>query len=179
MWYLTIFDKQGLGSNIPFNLVEGRSTLIIAMDIDRFGRTNTVRKRGSLELWQPLDKHKSNFITYIANDENGDEKTWLDIVLHRKSCIKSLMSNITKLPEINLVNNVHRLTHGNLKDLTQLFTEAGMMTEKIQEYINRVPSSCIPCYSSLRLKNTKILSVKNFAKEINNELQADFLTIKI
>lgn len=53
-----------------------------------------------------------------------------------------------------------------------------MTTTKMRKAIDKVISSCNMCASSGRPGNTTKLSLKHINKEFNNEVQADFLTIK-
>lgn len=101
-----------------------------------------MQEKEFFEFKRPCDNHKRRFLTYISNDSNGDERMWIEIAPHRRSSITSLVTNIRKRPEINLVKRVHRYTHGNSKELIDLFTEAGMMTKKIRKAIDKVVSSC-------------------------------------
>lgn len=114
---------------------------------------------------------------YVAKDSKGDERLWVDIVPHANSCVKSLMANIKKRPEICMVKKVHRFTHGNEKELEALFREAGLLTPKIKNAIAKIESSCITCATSGRPVQTKKISLKHVNKEFNVEVQADFMTV--
>lgn len=158
--------------------MECSSPLIIGLDIQKYGSTNNTRKQNFFEFKGPKDNNKRKFFTYIGDDANGDERIWLDIAPHRRSCIKSLISNTNKRPEINLVKKVHRFAHGNKKEISHLFTEASMMTYKLEKNIDKVTSSCIPFASSGRPTKTKKHSLKHVNKEFNTGVQADLLTVK-
>lgn len=45
-------------------------------------------------------------------------------------CVTLLMDNIKTRPDINLVKNVPRFTHGAAKEMINLLTEAGMVTKR-------------------------------------------------
>lgn len=175
-WYLTLFDTQGLPTTIPFDLVEGHSPLVIGLDVEKYGTINNVQNY--TEFKRPNDNAKRKLLTYVDTDDNGDERIWLDIAPHRKSSVTSLMANVKKRPELNLVKKVHRFTHGNRHELSTLFEDAGMMTDKVKKAIDKVTSSCIPCTKSGRPANSTKISLKHVNKDFNAEVQADFLTVK-
>lgn len=129
---------------------------------------------------RPHDNSPGTFYTYVDKDVNvnGDERLWLDIAPNGKCCLRSVMYNIVKRPELNLVKKAHFFTHGNKHDLVRLFTKAGMMNQKVKKEIEKVTSSCISCARSGRPTNANQLSLKHVNKECNDEVQADFLTVK-
>lgn len=102
-----MFDVQGKPTTIPFDLVNGSSPLIIGIDIEKYGNTHNRGEKKYIAFRRPQDKSKIIFFTYIAKDGNGDERSWLDLVPHTNSSVKSLMGNIKTRPEINIVKKVH------------------------------------------------------------------------
>lgn len=139
--YLTVFDTQGLPTTIPFYLVEGNSPVVIGMDIERYANINSMDECKQIEFKRPHDNSKLKFLTYVETDANGDERLRLDVATNRKSSVTSLMANIKKRPELNLVKKIHRFTHGNKDELTKLLTEAGMKTERMEKAIKKETSS--------------------------------------
>lgn len=89
-----------------------------------------MKKQNCFKFQPPHDKYIRKCFTYIAKDDNGDERLWLDIATHSNSCVKSLIANIKKRPELNMVKKGHRFTHGNSNDITNLFKEAGILTPR-------------------------------------------------
>lgn len=163
---------------IPFDLVKGSSPLIIGMDINKFSNTSNMGNEKTIEFKRPQDTQKRKLITYIGQDRQGDERLWVEIAPHVQSTVVTIMANIKKRPELNIVKKVHRFMHGNSSELSRLFEEAGMLTPRIKRAISKVTESCTPCAKSGRPKNTKKLSLKHVNREFNDEVQADFMTIK-
>lgn len=135
--------------------MKGSSSLIIGLDVERFGNTQNMRARKYLKFKRPYDISSRKFYIYIEKDRHGDESLWVDIGPSTNSCVRSLMANLVKRPELNLVKKVHRYTHCNAKELSMLFEEAGMLTPKIEKAISKVTSACIPCVSNGRPNQSK------------------------
>lgn len=148
------------------------------MDVAKYANTNNMENNKLMEFQRPQDKEIRKMFTYIQKDMNEDERMWLKIVPHKGSCVKSMMANIKKRPELNIVKKVHLFTHGNRDELSQLFTEAGMMTPKIDKAIRKVTLSCNPCATSGRPANTRKISLGHVNQKFNIEIQTDLLTIK-
>lgn len=158
---MTIFDVNGKSTTLPFDLVQGSSPLIVVIDIEKYGNTQNMKAQKYFKFKRPHDNSSQKFHTYIAKDASGDERIWLDIVPHTNSYIKSLMANIVKRLEINIVKKVHRFTHCNAKELQTLFEEAGLLTPKLEKAIEKVTVACTPCASRGRPSQTRKISLKH------------------
>lgn len=62
-----------------------------------------MNKQKCFKFHSPHDNDSIKGFTYIAKYDNVDERLCLDIATPINSCVKSLISNIKKLPEINVV----------------------------------------------------------------------------
>lgn len=87
------------------------------------------------------------FHTYIANDEENNERLRIEIAPHTGSSITTLMVNIKKRPELNIVKKVPRFNHNDNTEMEELFNEAGMMTNKIRDAMEKITKACNVCAS--------------------------------
>lgn len=175
--YLTVFDINGLPTTIRFDLFKGSSPLIIGMDVKKFGNTINMCKEETLEFKRQQDTQPRKFFTYVDKDQNGADRLWVEISPHTKSTVITMMANIKKRPELNIVKKSTPFNHGNSNELSRLFEEAGMLTPRIERARTKVTEACVSCAKSGRPKNSRKLSLKHVNTEFNNEVQADFMTV--
>lgn len=63
-----------------------------------------------IKFKRPRDNGSYKLFTYIVEGDNGDEPIWFNLVPHANSCVTSLMANIERRPELNMVKTGHRFT---------------------------------------------------------------------
>lgn len=180
---LFFLDVNRLVKTSPLDPIKGSSTLIIRVDSNKLGNTTNMGKEKKMEFKRPKDKKRGKLIANIDQDRQGDEKLWVESAPKGKWIVITVMGNINKWPDLNIVKKMHRYTNGNSNKLSRLFEEAGMLTPWIGQRITKVTESCIlRCKSLLPLSgsptNAMKCSLKHVNRELNNEVQADFMTIK-
>lgn len=102
-WYLTIFDVNGLPTTMPFDLIQGSSPLIVGMDIVKYANAKNIESKAFIEFKRPTGNQARKLFTYIQPDGNNDDRLWLEIIPQKGSSVTSLMANIRKKPELNVV----------------------------------------------------------------------------
>lgn len=90
-WYMTVHDILLCPTTLAFYLTMGDVPLITGLDIKRYSDTYNLGQRPMLELKRPINNEKRRFYTYIEEDDNGNERLWLDVSPNKLSTIHTLM----------------------------------------------------------------------------------------
>ena len=164
---------------IPFDLVNGRSPLLIGLDIKRYADTLNRTSPSSIIFQRPEDTTQRIFHTYIAADQEGNDRIRFDIAPHAQSTSKSLMGSTTSRQEINMVKRVHRFSHASSKEMQELFKDAKLDTSTVARACEKVHDACDICASTGRPKDKKKVSLTHVNEAFNAEIQADYVVVYI
>lgn len=178
-WDLMVEDMDGKPTMLTFDLVEGRSPLIIGLDVKRHADTMNRAETPSIVFRRPCDTSDRSFYTYIAKDGDGNDRIWFEIVPNMGTTSASLMGNTVGRREVGMVKKVHRLTHATSEEMKRLFKDARMGNRKVCEACDKVYEACDICTSSGRPHNSKKISLTHVNEGFNEEVQADYTVVYI
>ena len=178
-WDLTINDINGKPTLISFDLVNGRSPLLVGLDIKRYADTLNRTTPSTLVFKRPEDTTERKFHTYIAPDDDGNERIRVEITPHAQSTSSSLMGSQTTRQELNMVKRVHRFSHATSREMQEMFRDAKMNSRKISTACDTVHKACDICASTGRPKDKKKVSLTHVNEAFNAEIQADYVIVYI
>lgn len=178
-WWMRIMDINGKPTELPFDVVEGRSPLILGLDVEKFSNSHNIGCPKSITIMRPtIDKEPRKFFTYIGQDQTGSERKRLEILPHDKSTVTTLMANIVSRYEINLAKKVHRYSHAHESEMINLFKNAGILTPPLALACRKVVDACDACKGSGRRGIKRKISLSHVNQAFNEEIQADFATVR-
>lgn len=167
-------DINGKPTVLTFDLVTGKSPLIVGLDVKR--HSDTVNRTGtpSIIFRRPCDTSDRTFYTYIAKDDDHNDRIKLEIVPHNKTTSASLLGNVSNRREIAMVKKIHRLTHATDDEMKQLFKDGNMSNERINDACEKIHQACDICTSTGRPRNSKKISLSHVNEAFNEEIQVDY-----
>jgi len=175
-WTLTLFDLNGRQTSLTFDLVQGRSPLILGLDVKEFSNTLNLKENPYIEFKRPFDTATRMFRTYISPDSQGCKRIRIEIVPHVASSSTSLMTSPgNKRSPLTIAKRLHRYTHATADEMKNLYDNAGILSRELSAAFDRVYQACDICASSGRPHHSKKLSIAHIDKAFNDEVQADFL----
>lgn len=178
-WELTVMDNADWPVTLKFDLVEGRSPLIVGMDVKKFADTCNRATPSTLTFKRPNDVRVYQLYTYISNDATNNPRLRLEVVPHEKSCITTLMSATHKRREMSMAKRVHRFSHASVNDMVRLMAPTGFDKAKIFEACSKVFSACAICAASGRPADKRKVSTTHLNAAFNEEVQSDFFYVYI
>lgn len=173
-WEITVMDAANWPVSLIFDLVEGKSPIILGMDIKRFSDTCNRTTPTTIKFKRPEDVRVYTMHTYIAKDQMGCERLRLELVPHQKSTMTTMMSASDRNRELHMAKRIHRFGHASASDMIELMKPTGYDVDKIREACNRVYSACAICAASGRPADRKKVSTTHINSAFNQELQSDF-----
>lgn len=93
--------------------------------------------------------------------------------------IESMMANISSRHELNLSKRVHRFGHASAKDMKDIMASRGMDAERVSTVCETVYEACAICTATGRQANKKKVSTTHVNKAFNEEVQVDFVYVRI
>lgn len=172
-------DVSNWPVTLRFDLVEGKSPLILGMDIKRFSDTCNRKTPTVIKFKRPEDVRVYTLHTYIAKDQMGCERLRLEMVPHARSTMSTMMSSSDRNRELHMAKRVHRFGHASASDMIELMKPSGYDVAKIREACNKVYSACAICAASGRPADKRKVSTTHVNSAFNNELQSDFCYVYI
>lgn len=179
IWNLTVLDNNGKSTELSFELVEGESPLIVGLDTKEHADTLNRSHPRKIIFQRPCDRSPREMYTYIAEDETKCRRLRLEIIPHTRATARSLMGNVIKRPELNMAKKIHRFTHAHSDEMKMLFKDAGMLTPVLKAACEKVHDACEICVSSGEPKKRKKISLTHVNSAFNEDLTADFVTVRI
>lgn len=64
-WYLMASDRNGRPETFTFDIMDGKSPLIIGLDLKRYAITDNLASTPCIRFERPQDSEDREFITYI------------------------------------------------------------------------------------------------------------------
>ena len=145
-WDLSVNDINSKHTVMTFDLVEGFSPIIVGLDVKRLSDTVNRQTPSFIVFQRPTDTGERTFHTYIAKDEDHNDRIRFDILPHSRSTARSLLGTKVPRQELNMVKKVHRFTHASPKEMKGLFEDAKLTTggiiqacEKLHRRVTFVP----------------------------------------
>lgn len=178
-WYLTVLDANKQPTTIPFDIVDGDDDVMIGLDVKEFSDTINRGMPRRITFKRPHDTSERTFYTYIDMDSDNCKRLRLELVPHARSSVASMMSNVVKRPDLNLVKKVHRYTHMTAEEMREFFREAGILTDGLSEAADRVHAACDICTRTGIAVERRKISLTHVNEAFNEEVQADFVTVYI
>lgn len=76
-WYLHTLDSNGNPTIIPFDVLPGRSPMIIGLELEGYSNTISLSKTNTVTFERPnIDSKARIFYIYHAEDETGCDRKW-------------------------------------------------------------------------------------------------------
>lgn len=176
-WELTVMDAHNWPVTFTFDLVDGRSPLIIGLDLKQYADTYNRDMPRIILFRRPGDVREYKMYTYIATDLNDNPRLRLEIAPHAKSSIHTLMATADKRRELTMAKRIHRFGHASSKDMAKMMKHTGYDMKRITEACDKVFSSCAICASSGRPADRRKISTTHLNAAFNDEIQADFMYV--
>jgi len=115
---------------IVFDLVDGRSQLIIGLEVKRFSNTKNIGHPTTISLQWPTDTSRRKFITYITKKKHGNDRLKVHVATQARSTYGSLMANIMKRPELN--------SQIFARERKSIFSDAGVLSDGLSRAFDKV-----------------------------------------
>lgn len=173
-WKITLHDLNGKPTSFTFDLVPGKSPLILGQEIREHCNTFNLASKRYIEMRRPYDDDYRYLYTYLVP---SDRRLRLDIAPHPLSSKQTLLGNIhtsAKRQPIAFCKRVHRYTHATADEMKLLCTEANMLNSNLEAAIEQVCNACDVCAKNGRPAPTKKISITHVNQAFNVEIQIDF-----
>lgn len=151
----------------------------MGLDVKQYADTMNRTSPTRIVFQRPGDTSERVFNTYIAKDEDGNERIRFEIAPHARSTSTSLLGSKTARQELNMVKRVHRFSHATSKEMQSLFKDANLDSQVIANACKKVHEACDICASTGRPKDKKKVSLTHVNEAFNNEIQADYVIVYI
>lgn len=168
-------DVNGKPTTFTFDLVHGRSPLIIGMDVRKYCNTYNQGEQKFIRMKRPDDKQERIMFTYIILE---DSRLRLDVAPHPRSIARTLLGNIqttAKRTPLTFCKRIHRYTHATEDEMTALCADSNMMDTELAKAIKAVCEACEVCAKNGAPKTSRKISLTHVNEAFNEELQVDFL----
>lgn len=178
-WTLTTQDIAGKPTALTFDLVQGKSPLIIGQDIRQYCNTFNLTEQKYIRLKRPTDDAERYLYTYLVP---GDSRLRLDVAPHPLSVKRTLLGNIhssAKRAPLTLCKRIHRYTHATPEEMRVLCKDANMLDDALDEAIDKVFAACEVCAKNGRPKPSRKVSLTHVNEGFNEEVQIDFFYIDL
>lgn len=178
-WTLIIHDVRGKPTNFTFDLVHGRSPLILGMDVRAHCNTFNLSQQRYIELKRPTDKEPRYLFTYVVSD---DQRLRLEISPHPKSKVSTLLGNIhttARRKPLVFCKKIHRYTHASKAEMLTLCKQPGILDKNLTEAIEKVTDACEACAKNGRPIPRHKVSLTHVNQAFNQDLQVDFFFFDI
>lgn len=174
-WQLTIMDMNNYPFTLEFDIVNGRSPLIIGLDSAQYADTCNLSRPNTFSIRRPQDRQIYNLHTYTAHDDTGNNRLRLQIVPHENSNIASLTASTDRHRILITAKKIHRFGHGNATEMERIMKSMRFNAEDVKRACQKVQSACPVCAATGRPKNRKKISTTHIHSAFNQEIQADYL----
>lgn len=172
-WKVPIPDIRGDLAKFTADIVDGKSPLIVGMDLKQLADTCNMRKLTTINFRRPNDVNELVFYKYIAEDTSKKSRRRIDLVPHNKSTMKSLRANVVKRTELNVVKKIHRQTHASSDEMKNLLRSAGDLSKEMIEACDKVYDACPIRASGRRPAKSGKVSMTHISTAFNDEVRAD------
>lgn len=81
-------------------------SLAVRLKVKRFASTDNMKKNNRIIFKRPVNTEVRRFWTYVSVDNTSDMQFRLDLVPQKDSILSSLLTNVTKRPELDLAKNI-------------------------------------------------------------------------
>lgn len=162
-----------------FDLVNGKSPLIIGLEVKRYSVTSNIGVNKTLVFKRPTDKNCKKINIYIAQDETGNDRFKLELIFHRKATISSMLRNMNKNKQLNLIKKINRFMHALSEEMKLLLKYAGIFTSALGSTYERVHGSCTIYTSMGRPRHKRQVSLTHVNQSFSLEVQVDLTKCNI
>lgn len=176
---LTVQDVTGKPTSFTFDLVHGKSPLILGQDVRQHCNTFNLTEQRYIRIKRPTDDAERYTFTYIIPE---DSRLRLDIAPHPLSVKRTLLGNIhagVKRAPLVFCKRVHRYTHATPEEMRILCKDANMLDEALEQAIDKVFAACEICAKNGRPKSSRKVSLTHVNEAFNEEVQIDFFYIEL
>ncbi len=176
-WSFTTFDVNGLPTTFEFDIIDGPAPVIIGLDARKFSDTYNLTTKPFVIISRPCDSKPRKFFTHVTKDANGNERIHVDIVPHRSSTARSIISSnnlLTHASPLSIAKRIHRYSHARYEDMKELLKRANCLTPPLDHCLKSVASACEICSGHGRPSITRKISFSRINSQFNEEIQLDF-----
>ena len=144
-WTITIQDIHGKLTAFTFDLVPGKSPLILGQEVREHCNTFNLANQRYMVMRRPYDDAYRYLYTYLIP---SDCRLRLDIAPHPFATKPTLLGNIhanAKRQPLAFCKRAHRYTHATAEEMKLLCSEANMIDHNREAAIDRVYAACDVC----------------------------------
>lgn len=156
--YLTVLDTNGDPTTITCDIVEGKSPLIIGLDVKIITDTLNMSHQTTIRFRRPSENASRVLLAYIKTEETGNDLLRMYIVTHTKYTKNSLMDNVISPTYLNITKKVHRFTHATNTEIKDTFSDVHRLDDTVKAACDQVYEACSICVSSGRSASKKYIS---------------------
>lgn len=180
-WTLVINDIHGRPTSLQFDIVEGTSPMILGLDVRKYCNTMNRTNPPTVCMKRPMDVQERVFFTYIAADDDTNERLRVDLVPHRESTMTSLLGTTKHGLRIdkNAIKKIHRFTHASADEMKSILKDADKLSPELSDACDMICNACDICASTGRPAHRKKVSISHVNEAFNQSMQADFLVVYV
>jgi len=101
-----VHDVRGNPTTFVFDMVDGKSPLIVGLDVKKHSNTMNIERLSTVIFKKPSDTLNRDFLTYIANENGGNEWLRIEFVAQEQSAVASDMAKILKRTDVYIVKKI-------------------------------------------------------------------------
>lgn len=120
---------------LQFDPIDGKSPLIISLDIKRYADTSNRQKPSTIRLKRPSDVYMYTPHMYISNNDQGNQRSRLQIVPYKNTPIHTIMITAAKTVNLNPSKKIHKFGHGSAREIEDLMNKAAMIQAEQRGYV--------------------------------------------
>lgn len=178
-WILTTKDSESRPIDIKFDLTDSDAPLIIGIDFLQYADTCNREEPRVIRFRRPGDAEPSTMFTYIAADQNGNERLRLEVAPHAGSLYRSLLASNHTEDWSALAIKIHKFSHAHPDDIREILRDGGKLDAASSHACDEVFESCLVCAGTGRPAQHKKVSLTHVNSKFNEEIQADFCVVYI
>lgn len=172
-------DNDGYPVTFEFDLVEGKSPLIIGLDAAQYANTCNRTDPRTFSIKRPQDRRLYTLHTYTAPDEHDSNRLRLQVVPQSDSQIRTMVASNGPHRELTMAKRIHRFGHANAREMERIMRPMKFDENMVRKVCDRVQSACPICASTGRPTDRKKISTTHLNSAFNQEVQADYVYITI
>lgn len=111
LWKFTVSDNNYYPITLEFDLVYGRSPLILGLYEAQYYETYHRNAPLTINIKRLQDIRAYTMHTYTADDDNWKNRQGLQIVPHLSSLIHTLITTTDRHRELSMANLIYRFGH--------------------------------------------------------------------
>lgn len=180
-WTLMMQDMNDQTTSIRFDVTDDESPITIGMDVKLYSITDNIASPSQIVIKRPHDSAPRILETYASGRTRLD--TRLRLLVAPIPPVSRSMLGKTPLPQsmraLTLAKRIHNATHASEDQTLRICDDAGWLTNELRTAIHDTCINCHVCTRTGPPAQMKKISLNHVNQNFNDEIQADFLFVKI